>query len=149
MGSRRGHRKETGKEETVFVQISKCIRPNCKMHFLNFQNTFVQFKENICPSHQIYLSACKGSCRSTWEGGAGKKVNCICSNHKEYLSKFKSVFVQIITCICFNCKLYIYVGRWRGIERKLANRKLYLSKLNSVFVQITTCICFNCKLYVT
>ena len=44
------------KLQNVFVQIAKCICPNCKMYLSKFLNVFVQIAKCICPNSKLYLS---------------------------------------------------------------------------------------------
>ena len=58
------------KLKNVFVQITTCIQPNCKVHSSKLENVFVQI------------------------------TTCIQPNCKVYMSKLQSVYIQIVKCIC-------------------------------------------------
>ena len=78
----------------VFVQIVKCICPNCKMCLSELSNVCVQIAKYICPKNMqhkfgmhLYLDA---SCRhfpSEWI--SINTVHC-----KNYLSKLSNIFVE-------------------------------------------------------
>ena len=72
-------------------------------------------------------------------------VKCICSNCKMYLSKLQNIFLQIAKYICQNCK--IYLSKLHNVFVQIAkcicpNYQMYFSKLTNVFVQIATSILF-------
>ena len=61
----------------VFVQMAKCICPDCKMYLYKLQNIFVQIAK-------VFVQMAK----------------CICPNGQKYLSRLQNVFVQMAQCIC-------------------------------------------------
>ena len=49
------HEGSKGGMQNVFVHITKCICPNCKMYLSKLQNVFVQIAKLICPMYNVHL----------------------------------------------------------------------------------------------
>ena len=75
----------------VFLQIAKCMFPNCPFNFSNLQNVFLKIAKYICLNYQIYLTKFQ-MCLS-------KLPIFFFKISKMYLSKLPNVFVQIEMCI--------------------------------------------------
>ena len=71
----------------VFVQISKCICPNCKIYLSKFLKVFVI--EAKCHFRRDTL----------------RTPFCTSSNCKVYLSQFLNVFLLLAKCICHKSKI--------------------------------------------
>ena len=110
----------------LFVQIGKCICPNCKI-FLYKQ------------TEALWLCA-----SSSGKWGAGLAWICICLD-------FKNVFVQIGKWFCPNSKMYLFKraealglcspssfkwGAWWGSMCIQIDCNMYLTKLQNVFPQV-------------
>ena len=87
----------------IFVQISKCICLNFKMHFsLNFKMIFIQIIKWNCAKYKMHLSECRKI--------FNRFTKWICTNYKNYiflsgkicLFKFQNVCDQIKECRCPN-----------------------------------------------
>ena len=81
----------------IFVSISKCICPNFKMYFSQFQNEFVPISKCICHNFKIQLSQ--------FQSVFVPISKCICPNFKIWLSHFQNVFVPISKQLSLLCNL--------------------------------------------
>ena len=89
----------------IFVSISKCICPNFKMYFSQFQNEFVPISKCICHNFKMYMSQ--------FQNIVVPISKCICPNFKMYLSQFQNMVVPLSKCICPNFKIAFTVVQFR------------------------------------
>ena len=95
--------------QSVFVQMAKCICPNCNMYLSKLQNVFVQIGKCICPNCKMYLSKLQNVFVQI------AKYICLngtmyLSKYKMYFSKLQNVFAQIAQCICPNHNMFL--SKW-------------------------------------
>ena len=92
------------KLESIFVQIGKCICPNCKKYLwiskLKVQDVFVQVDKYICPTIKI---------------SQVKIAKCLTQSQSVFLFKMSNVFVQIDKLICPNCKKHLSQGLYQPV----------------------------------